>query len=177
MSCLPLVCCMPVLFGFLFPAILLHACLSAILPSLVLRCRQDVIRFSPIVARIICAWVTWDDLKLNHRACARVRIPVCPEPPLVLPHELLGSLRTGFLVASPLRISCVFLCWERNVITSMGQEETSNGYWRVNNSPAIKRVAKHQQTNQKSKCQLAAQGYNNAITMNLLPFNLQRKQS
>jgi hypothetical protein len=59
----------------------------------------------------------------------------------------------------------------------MGQEETSNGYWRVNNSPRIKRVAKHQQTKQKSKCQLAAQGYNNAITMNLLPFNLQRKQS
>jgi hypothetical protein len=59
----------------------------------------------------------------------------------------------------------------------MGQEETSNGYWRVNNIPAIKRVAKHQQTKQKSKRQLAAQGYNNAITMNLLPFNLQRKQS
>jgi hypothetical protein len=54
----------------------------------------------------------------------------------------------------------------------MGQEEKSTGYWRVNKSPTIKRVAKHQQTKQ-----LAAQGYNNAITMNLLPFNLQRKQS
>jgi hypothetical protein len=59
----------------------------------------------------------------------------------------------------------------------MGQEEKSSGHWRVNNSPKIKRVAKHQQTKQKPKCQLAAQGYNNAITMNLLPFNLQRKQS
>jgi hypothetical protein len=53
----------------------------------------------------------------------------------------------------------------------------STGYWRVNNSTTIKSVAKHQQTKQKSKRQLAAQGYNNAITMNLLPFNLQRKQS
>jgi hypothetical protein len=46
------------------------------------------------------------------RVCARVRIPVCPEPPLVFSHELLGGLRTGFLVDSPLRIACVFLHWE-----------------------------------------------------------------
>jgi hypothetical protein len=46
-------------------------------------------------------------------ACARVRISVCPEPPLVFSHELLGGLRTGFLVASPLRIACAFLHWER----------------------------------------------------------------
>jgi hypothetical protein len=46
----------------------------------------------------------------------------------------------------------------------MGQEAKSTGYWRVKNSPTIKRVAKRQQTKQKSKCQLAAQGYNNAIT-------------
>jgi hypothetical protein len=32
------------------------------------------------------------------RVCARVRIPVCPEPPLVFSHEILGWLRTGFLV-------------------------------------------------------------------------------
>jgi hypothetical protein len=62
-------------------------------------------------------------------------------------------------------------------ITLIGQEAKSTGYWRVNNSPTIKRVAKRQQSKQKSKCQLAAEGYNNAITMNLLPFNLQRKQS
>jgi hypothetical protein len=43
------------------------------------------------------------------RVCARVQIPVCPEPPLVFWHELLGGLRTGFLVVSPLRIACVFL--------------------------------------------------------------------
>jgi hypothetical protein len=52
-------------------------------------------------------------------------------------------------------------------ITSMGQEAKSTGYWRVNNSPTITSVAKHQQTKQKSKFQLAAQGYSNAITMNL----------
>jgi hypothetical protein len=59
----------------------------------------------------------------------------------------------------------------------MGQEAKSSGYWRDNNSPTTKHVAKRQQTKQKSKFQLAAQGYNNAITMNLLSFNLQRKQS
>jgi hypothetical protein len=47
----------------------------------------------------------------------------------------------------------------------MGQEATATGNWRVNNSPTIKRVAKRQQTMQKSKCQLAAQGYNNARTI------------
>jgi hypothetical protein len=47
------------------------------------------------------------------RVCARVQIPVCPEPHLVLAHELLGGLRTGFLVGSPLRIACVFLHVER----------------------------------------------------------------
>jgi hypothetical protein len=51
----------------------------------------------------------------------------------------------------------------------MGQEAKSTGYWRVNNSPIITHRAKRQQTKQKSECQLAAQGYNNAITMNLLP--------
>jgi hypothetical protein len=51
----------------------------------------------------------------------------------------------------------------------MGQEAKSTGYWRVNNSPTIKRVAKRQQTEQKFKCQLAAQGYNNARTINQLP--------
>jgi hypothetical protein len=30
---------------------------------------------------------------------------------------------------------------------------------------------------QKAKCQLAAQGYNNARTKNLLPVSMQRKQS
>jgi hypothetical protein len=59
----------------------------------------------------------------------------------------------------------------------MGQEAKSTGYWRVNNGPIIKHIAKQQQTKQKSECQLAEQGYNNAITMNLLPFNVQRKQS
>jgi hypothetical protein len=39
--------------------------------------------------------------------------------------------------------------WSRG--TEQNFEETSNGYWRVNNSPTIKRVAKHQQTKQKSK--------------------------
>jgi hypothetical protein len=43
-------------------------------------------------------------------------------------------------------------------VTSMGQEAKSSGYWRVNNSPTLKRVAKRQQTKQKSKCQLAAKG-------------------
>jgi hypothetical protein len=59
----------------------------------------------------------------------------------------------------------------------MGQEAKSTGYWRVNNGPIIKHIAKQQPTQQKSECQLAAQGYSNAITMNLLPFSLQRKQS
>jgi hypothetical protein len=43
------------------------------------------------------------------RVCARVQTPVCPEPPLDFSHELLGGLRTGFLVVSPLRIACVFV--------------------------------------------------------------------
>jgi hypothetical protein len=47
------------------------------------------------------------------RVCARVQIPVCPEPPLVFSHELMAGLRTGFLVVSPLRIACVFLHVER----------------------------------------------------------------
>jgi hypothetical protein len=47
------------------------------------------------------------------RVCARVQIPVCPEPPFVFSHELLGGLRTGFLVVSPLRIACAFLHEER----------------------------------------------------------------
>jgi hypothetical protein len=38
------------------------------------------------------------------RVCARVQIRVCPEPPLVFSHALLGGLRTGFLVVSSLRI-------------------------------------------------------------------------
>jgi hypothetical protein len=43
------------------------------------------------------------------RVCARVQIPVCPEPPLVFSHELLG----GFVVVSVLRFACVFLDVER----------------------------------------------------------------
>jgi hypothetical protein len=34
------------------------------------------------------------------RVCARVQIPVCQEPLLVFSHELLGGLRTGYLVVS-----------------------------------------------------------------------------
>jgi hypothetical protein len=55
----------------------------------------------------------WDGLKSAMRACARVQIPVCLEPPLFFSHELLGGLRTGFLVVSSLRIACVFLHVER----------------------------------------------------------------
>jgi hypothetical protein len=44
-------------------------------------------------------------------------------------------------------------------------------------SPTIKREATRQQTKQKSKCRLAAQGYNNARTMDSLPVKLKRKQS
>jgi hypothetical protein len=69
------------------------------------------------------------------------------------------------------------LFFTKLVVTSVGQEAKSTGYRRVNNSPTTKHVAKRQQTKQKSKYQLAAQGYHNAITMNLLSFNLQRKQS
>jgi hypothetical protein len=47
------------------------------------------------------------------RVCARVQIPVCPEPPLVFSHELLGGLRTGILGVSPLRIAYAFLHVER----------------------------------------------------------------
>jgi hypothetical protein len=43
---------------------------------------------------------------------AWVQLPVFPEP-LVLSHELLGRLRTGFLVVSTLRIACAFLQGER----------------------------------------------------------------
>jgi hypothetical protein len=50
-------------------------------------------------------------LNSTMRRSARVQIPVCPEPPLVFSHELLGRLRTGFLVVSPCRIACVFLHW------------------------------------------------------------------
>jgi hypothetical protein len=39
------------------------------------------------------------------RICARVQIPVCPEPPGIFSHELLSGWRTGFLVVSPLRIT------------------------------------------------------------------------
>jgi hypothetical protein len=57
----------------------------------------------------------------------------------------------------------------------MGQESKSTGYWRVNNSPTITRVAKRQQTKQKSKCQLAAQGYNKlkyeALNLSKLTLN------
>jgi hypothetical protein len=51
----------------------------------------------------------------------------------------------------------------------MGQEAKATGNWRVNNSPTIKRIAKSQLTKQKSKCQLAAQGYNNARTITYYP--------
>jgi hypothetical protein len=40
-----------------------------------------------------------------------------------------------------------------------------NAFYLANNNPTIKRVAKRQQTKQKSKCQLVAQGYNNARTI------------
>jgi hypothetical protein len=46
------------------------------------------------------------------------------------------------------------------MITSMGQEAESTVNLRENNSTAPKCVARRQQTKQKSKCQLAAQGYN-----------------
>jgi hypothetical protein len=42
------------------------------------------------------------------RRSARDRIPDCPQPPLVFSRELLGRLRTGFLVVSPERIACEF---------------------------------------------------------------------
>jgi hypothetical protein len=42
----------------------------------------------------------------------RIRVLVCPEPPLVFSHELLGRLRTGVLMVSPLQNACVFLHWE-----------------------------------------------------------------
>jgi hypothetical protein len=48
------------------------------------------------------------------RICARVQTLVCPEPPLVFSHELLGGLRNGFLVVSPSRIARVFLHVERS---------------------------------------------------------------
>jgi hypothetical protein len=47
------------------------------------------------------------------RVCARVLIPVYPEPLLVFSHELLGGLHTGLLVVSPSRIACAFLHVER----------------------------------------------------------------
>jgi hypothetical protein len=56
------------------------------------------------------------------RVCARVRIPVCPEPTLIFSHKLLGRLRTGFLVGSPLRIAYVYLHWER--------DQSSEQVWR-----------------------------------------------
>jgi hypothetical protein len=52
-------------------------------------------------------------LNLAMRVCAWVQVPVCPEPPLVFSRELLGGLRTGFLVVSPLPIACVFPHVER----------------------------------------------------------------
>jgi hypothetical protein len=57
------------------------------------------------------------------RVCAWVQIPVCPEPPLVFSLELLGGLRTGCLVASPLRVACVFLHVKRG--------RSSNRVWRT----------------------------------------------
>jgi hypothetical protein len=47
------------------------------------------------------------------RVGARVRIPVCPESPLIFSHELLSSLRIGFLV-DPL--------YELHVYSSAGSE-------------------------------------------------------
>jgi hypothetical protein len=37
-------------------------------------------------------------LLLRHARMRPVQIPVCPEPPLVFSHELLGGSRTGLLV-------------------------------------------------------------------------------
>jgi hypothetical protein len=59
-------------------------------------------------------------------------------------------------------------------ITLMGHKAKSTGNWKVNNSPGIKCVAKRQQTRQQAKCQLAAQGYNNARMKNLLPGKVHR---
>jgi hypothetical protein len=63
----------------------------------------------------MCACAVALGMALNSamRVGARVQIPVCPEPPLVFSHDLLGGLRTGFLVVSPLRIACAFLLVER----------------------------------------------------------------
>jgi hypothetical protein len=60
-------------------------------------------------------WSAGLEMALNSamHVCARVQIQVCPESPLVFSHDLLEGLRTGFLVASPLRIACVFLHVER----------------------------------------------------------------
>jgi hypothetical protein len=38
-------------------------------------------------------------LNSDMRVCAQVQIPVCPEPPLVFSHELLGGLRTIVLLS------------------------------------------------------------------------------
>jgi hypothetical protein len=57
--------------------------------------------------------LAWGWLETQPCAYARVQIRVCPEPSLVFSHELLGGLRTGFLVVSPFRIACVFLYVER----------------------------------------------------------------
>jgi hypothetical protein len=52
-------------------------------------------------------------LKSAMRVCVRVQILVCPEPPLVFSHELLGGVRTGFLV---------FSLYELHVYSSTGSE-------------------------------------------------------
>jgi hypothetical protein len=82
-----------------------------------LECRTD---HAHIIAYLVPAQATLQiglGMALNSamRVCARVQIPVCPETPLVCSHELLGGLRTGFLVVSPLRIACAFLHVERGL--------------------------------------------------------------
>jgi hypothetical protein len=54
------------------------------------------------------------------RVCGRVQIPVCLEPPLVFSHELLGRLRTGFLVVYPFVSGG--LPYELHVYSSTGSE-------------------------------------------------------
>jgi hypothetical protein len=89
---------------------------------------------------ILC-W-PWDGLKFSMRIRARVQIRPCPQPPLVFSHELLGRLRTGFLVVSPLRLARVFLHCEQGqsykqvwlghrityLFTSFGVRETDAGH-------------------------------------------------
>jgi hypothetical protein len=83
----------------------------------------------------------------------------------VTPRTIKVELNLNFALKVSFNCDAVKL---RKYITSMWQEAEATGNWRVNNSPTIQRVAKRQQTKQKSKCQLAAQGYNNANLENAI---------